>query len=222
MIRWLIAVAVAVLAPCAAPSRLAAEPLIATPLSAESVSRRDGGEVRIEVDEVRTTAQGISFGVRIDLVDDSDLAQVLAKGSAGVDSADLAFVVIRGEAGPETLLPASTPSLDEWFARSAGPLCKGIWGRGLWEYRPDHWAAISVWRQSGRGREPWGDGGNWSCGNDTCSGDVFGECDVFAIGGCGGPDCLTVCRDHDCNVETIPSTCQAYEVPFGIDLCICI
>ncbi len=52
-----------------------------------------------------------------------------------------------------------------------------------------------------------------------CNYDVFDDCDTFAIGGCGGPDCVWSCRFMGIT-STFEGNCIEEEI-FGFNTCTC-
>ncbi len=185
---------------------------------------RDSGEIRVSLDDARTTAGGIPYRVTLAFMSLDDYEAALGIGETRLTLQDLDAVVYFGEEGHDYLLKTKLPaSLDELLKLTRGTVCSNVLGRGMVMLAREIPMVVDVRSDPELLRNgPWGDGDNWPCGTSTCQTDVFDDCDGFAILGCSGDPCLNLCRDADCNIDLFPSSCGRMSVPILPDPCVCL
>ena len=186
---------------------------------------RDNGEMRVYLGEIWQASKDTFYPLSVSFLDAEHHERFMRGENQEVALEDFTALVLRTEAGVVTLAGAelNAATLHNLPNRSAGALCGDIIARGMVEYRPGEFYLVNFHRDiSFSNNAIPGDGDIWPCQTTTCAVDVFDECDDFAIGGCGGPTCVNLCRDRDCNFQITNAQCAEYIVPFGLDLCICI
>ncbi len=176
---------------------------------------RESGEVVIRSREALLPEgdEGEPVQVSFSFPDADSYELAMALGGVEIELRELESVILRGEEGEVQELSSSGLSPFELAAMSNGNLCGDIFARAAVELEEKLWVGISLHR------------GNTKAGYAVvskyfeCVNDVFGDCDWFAWGGCGG-ECISQYRWYGSVVRTDKNICTEFEVP-GPNTCIC-
>lgn len=199
------------------------EPLIRTLKEPAELITRENGEIRIPQPVPWTATDGTIYPVSVEFSDRAHYVAILETGKESIAIEDLVALVVRTVDGVVTFSATDIQQgiLHELPSLATGPLCGGVAARGVAKVAEDGFVVVSFHDKIFQGNHFGDDTNPWSC-TASCAGDIFSECDSFAMGGCGGPGCVNACKDADtCEVTVFHLSCIVYPIPFGLDLCIC-
>ena len=183
---------------------------------ASDITLKKSGEVRIGLDET-FIVDGRVFKVSVAFRDFE--AYELAKRTVDgvLDLGTLSGAMVRDERSDlHTYVPAkSSASILDLVASAHHAICGDVVARGFVRLGDDLFAGVNLHAGVVPVEKP--DRIRAKRSDEPAINDVFGDCDTFAWGGCGGPDCANLGFGSSLRL----GTCQRARLHFFPDICLC-
>ncbi len=179
------------------------------------------GEIRVELKKTLRDKHGDVYRVSLAFANQDDFD----RGWSEVGTLDLELVekfLIRPSTGRSQAVKRgqdkSAASFEQILARAESAVCGDTVLRGFTTLPSGVEIGINLHAAASRIKPH-----QISLGKNTlpgsCTLDIFDDCDTWAVGGCGGPNCVNACRFLGETV-TFQALCVEEEV-FGFNTCAC-
>ncbi len=182
---------------------------------------RASGEIRIELDKTLMDRKGDAYRVSLAFANRDDFDRAWSEIGT-LDLEQLDSFLIRPSTGRTQALKRgqgkSAASFEQILARAESALCGDTVLRAFKTLPSGVEIGINLHAAASRIKPH-----QVSLGKNTlpgsCTFDIFDDCDTWAAGGCGGPNCVNACRFLG-QTQTFEALCVEEEV-FGFNTCAC-
>lgn len=211
----------AVMGPAAADAR-ASELVVDASMLAGEVTERASGEIRIAVAEKYFDNQGEPYRLVLSFPDRGHFEAAVADPFEPIALAAFDNILVRQRSGEILEMQRAggkrAMATQDFLGQAESAVCGSILLRAMVELPSGVLMGVNVHATPER-IQPFRLGFDKNTIPGECAYDVFDDCDTWAIGGCGGPDCVITCHIGGF-VFNIIGRCRENDI-FGPNTCSC-
>ncbi len=183
----------------------------------DPIVERASGEIQVLKEVV--SADGFPYRVSLAFADRGSYEEALALRIGEVSLGRLDVVWLRGDGGKiETYSVDDGTSLKDLDSLANGNLCGDVFARGTVKLASGLTMGVSL--HAGGVRDASTGVVTLAVAHKKFRDDIYGDCDFFAAGGCGGPTCYNHGIDTTGQAWSYKGDCRELEI-WGPNTCYC-